>query len=81
MAYKGFMSKEDALPYMRQWTETHPTSSDAWISYGDTLKKIDQKLSVYAYKKFIEYANRNDKNDMVAIRYARKYIETTESKM
>ena len=81
LAYKGIMSKKKVLQYMKQWTDTHPTSSDAWIAYGDTLKTIDPVLSIHAYKKFIEFANRGNSNDMYAIQYAETYIKTIESNL
>lgn len=78
LSYKKFIDYKEALPYMKQWTEVFPESSDAWISYASTLEKIDEKLSIPAYKKFLEYADRNNSIDMNAITHVEKLIKKIE---
>lgn len=79
LSYKKVMSYEDALPHMKQWTEEDPYSSDAWIAYAGILKEIDEKSSIPAYRKYLEYANRGNSIDMNAIKYVEKVIKKVES--
>jgi len=81
LSYKKFVEYKEVLPYMKQWTEVYPESSDAWISYASTLENINENSSVPAYKQFLKYADRNSSIDMNAIVHVEKLINTIEAKL
>lgn len=79
LSYKKLVGYKEVLPYMKQWTEVYPESSDAWISYASTLESINEKSSVPAYKKFLKYADRNSNIDMNAIVKVEKRINKIQA--
>jgi len=74
MSYYKRISLEDALPYMKRWTEIEPEKSGPWLKYADTLEDINPLESIPLYKKYLSLIEHGDEKNKQSIDYASKQV-------
>ena len=74
LAFYHHITVEEALPYMKRWTEVEPDKSGPWLKYANTLEDIKPLESIPLYKKYLSIVDHNNENNKRSIKYALKKI-------
>lgn len=74
LSYLKAVSYKKVLPYMKHWVYIKPDSSEAWISYANTIEDLNPRKSKYAYEKYLLLVDRDNSNNLNAIKEVEAYL-------
>jgi len=74
LSYLKAVSYKKVLPYMEHWISIKPNSSQAWISYANTVEDLNPLKAKHAYEKYLLFVDRRNASNLPYIKKVEAYL-------
>jgi len=74
LSYLKAVSYKKVLPYMEHWISIKPNSSQAWISYANTVEDLSPLKAKHAYEKYLLLVDRQNASNFPYIKKVESYL-------